>query len=141
MEQQTMQDATVADEAVAAPLWSVELKPERVAEGAQKLLTPEERLRAEWVQERLKRMPGWSLAVGGKVLVRERHFDHATDAADFAAFLLHAASRQRFPAEVFVAGHRVAVALQGQPVHAARGGVGGIGGIDDKLLDFAASLG
>jgi len=137
MEQTTMQGSTplVVEGTEPQPLWDLDLRPERVAEGAQKILTPEERLRAERVQERLQRMPGWSLAVGGQALVRGRRFAHAADAADFAAFVLHTASRQQFPAEVFVAGSHVAVALQGHPAQ------GACGGINDKLLDFAASLG
>jgi pterin-4a-carbinolamine dehydratase len=137
MAEQTMQDPATdgVDEAPPAPLWSLTLKPERVAEGSQKLWTAAERLRAAKIQQRLKRMPGWNLTAYGQALVRERQFVHAADAVDFAAFVLHIANRQQFPAEVFVAGRRVAVALQGHPVDGLKGGV------DEKLLNFAASLG
>jgi len=88
----------------------------------------------ERVRERLQGMPGWHLVLGGKALVRVRDLKHAPDAADYANFVAQAASRAHIAVDVFVAGKRVVVALQG------RGACGGLGAVNDNLLDFAARL-
>ena len=93
------------------------------------------RLKAERVQLRLKRMPGWNLLHDGKSLDRARQFHQPEDAVDFANLVLRMASREAYPAQVHVDGKRVVLTLQGHSVTGDRGG------ITDKLLDFAASLG
>jgi transcriptional regulator with XRE-family HTH domain len=109
-----------------SPLWVQMLKPERVAEGTPMLQSVAARLRPERVQELLASLPQWSLVACGTALGRSRTFAHAADAADYAAFVVHTASRQQIPADVFVAGHDVVIALQG---------------IDEPQFHFAASLG
>ena len=95
----------------------------------------QDRLKAERVQLRLKRMPGWSLVHEGKSLDRARQFRQPEDAVDYATLVLRMASREAFPAQVQVDGKRVFLTLQGHSVSGERGG------ITDNLLDFAASLG
>jgi pterin-4a-carbinolamine dehydratase len=95
----------------------------------------QDRLKAERVQLRLKRMPGWSLVHDGKSLDRARQFHQPDDAVDFATLVLRMAGREAYPAQVHVDGKRVVLTLQGHSVQGERGG------ITDNLLDFAASLG
>jgi pterin-4a-carbinolamine dehydratase len=118
------------------------LKAERVQEelaaelnGPASPATIQDRLKAERVQLRLKRMPGWSLLHGGKSIDRARQFHQPEDAVDYATLVLRMASREAFPAQVLVDGKRVVLTLQGHSVSGERGG------ITDNLLDFAASLG
>jgi len=118
------------------------LKAERVQEELTAALSApvsatsvQDRLKAERVQLRLKRMPGWGLVHDGKSLDRVRQFHQPDDAVDFATLVLRMASREAFPAQVHVDGKRVVLTLQGHSAQGERGG------ITDKLLDFAASLG
>jgi pterin-4a-carbinolamine dehydratase len=108
------------------------LKAERVQT---ELAAPAARLKAERVQLRLKQMPGWGLALKGKAIDRAREFQHEEDAVDYATLALRMASRERYPVRVQIAGKSILVTLHDHP----RQGVHG--GITDKLLDFAASLG
>jgi pterin-4a-carbinolamine dehydratase len=118
----------------------LDLKAERVqtelaGPGAVPPRKVQERLKAERVQERLKQMPGWALALEGKALDRAREFHHVEDAVDYAALALRMASRERYPVRVHVAGKSVVLTVQENP----RPGVRTV--VTDKLLSFAASLG
>jgi pterin-4a-carbinolamine dehydratase len=108
------------------------LKAERVQT---ELAAPAARLKAERVQLRLQQMPGWGLTLQGKALDRAREFKHEEDAVDYATLALRMASRERYPVRVQIAGKSILVTLHDHPRQGVRGG------ITDKLLDFAASLG
>jgi pterin-4a-carbinolamine dehydratase len=108
------------------------LKAERVQT---ELAAPAARLKAERVQLRLKQMPGWGLALKGQAVDRIREFQHEEDAVDYATLALRMASRERYSVRVQIAGKSILVTLHDH----SRQGV--LGGITDKLLDFAASLG
>jgi hypothetical protein len=114
------------------PLWVAMLKAERVADAAPQ--SRSQMAEAERVQTRLEAMPGWGVVPGGMALGRVRELGSAANAADYAAFVVQAAGRERFPVDVFVAGNHVVFALRGR----ARGTQNTI---NDNLLDFAASLG
>src|SRR5947208_3057954 len=86
----------------AEPQDEIDLKAERVQldlAGTPPLEEPqgliEERLKAERVQERLKRMPGWSLAKSGQAIGRARELPSAFGATDYAIFVLREAARTR----------------------------------------------
>jgi pterin-4a-carbinolamine dehydratase len=108
------------------------LKAERVQT---ELAAPAARLKAERVQLRLQKMPGWELAFEGQALGRARQFHHEEDAVDYATLALRMASRERYPVRIQIAGKSILLTLHDHP----RQGVPGR--ITDKLLDFAASLG
>jgi pterin-4a-carbinolamine dehydratase len=116
------------------------LKAERVQE---ELTAPtaasaagvQDRLKAERVQLRLKQMPGWGLALKGPAIDRVREFQHEEDAVDYATLALRMASRERYPVRVQIAGKSILLTLHDHPRQGVRGG------ITDKLMDFASSLG
>jgi len=124
----------MSEEKVSSPKngFVQDLKAERVQT---ELAAPAARLKAERVQLRLKQMPGWGLVHKGKGLDRTREFQHAEDAVDYATLALRMASRERYPVRVQVAGKSIHLTLHDHPRPGVRGG------ITDKLLDFAASLG
>jgi len=103
------------------------LKAERVQLAAEPY---SERLKAERVQSRLKGMPGWRLAAGGKAVDRLRQFPNPRVAADFAGFLAQFASHTGQPVGVELAGQRLTITVR------ARGS-----GLTEAVLDFAQALG
>lgn len=96
----------------------------------------EQRLKAERVEERLKRLPGWKLAAGGRAIDRVRQFRDAASASAYAGFAaeLVAGDRQRLRIELF--SKQVVLTLQGAPRTK-----GDRGGITESVLNLAADLG
>ena len=99
---------------------------------------PREGLKAERVQlgaepfaDRLKAMPGWRLAAGGRVLDRRRQFPNPRLAAEFIGYVAQLAAQVRQPIAVELGGKRVTLTLR------ARGG----SGLSEATLDFAQALG
>jgi hypothetical protein len=110
----------------------LDLKSERVQFEA----AIEERLKSERVQlqELLKRMPGWSLAVGGRAIDRSRDLPSAFGATDYANFVLREAARTRQRVQIRLSGSRVVISVLA-PSHGEGSGL-----IGRDQLDFAASL-
>lgn len=126
------------------------VQPERKADAQQKslprpiealratgILTPaqaQQRLKAERVQSRLRRMSGWNLQSGGKVIDRVRKFPDPLVAASYLAFaaLLARQSEQRL--WVSVHGSTITVTLPGRATRGAEG-------ITEDVLDLAEQLG
>ena len=94
------------------------LKAERVQ------LSPVARLKAERVQEALKRLPGWELDAGGQEIVRARKFKDAVGARAFVGLVCRLSSGQRQPVRIRLSGERVVVTLKGHPVRGCTGGLG-----------------
>lgn len=94
------------------------LKAERVQ------LSPAARLKAERVQEALKRLPGWELAAGGQEIVRTRRFKDAVGARAFVGLVCRLSSGQKQPVRIRLAGEQVVVTLKGHPVRGCAGGLG-----------------
>jgi hypothetical protein len=124
----------------AGPLEETDLKAERVQEEgvapspAALLEAPSEsRLKAERVQLRLLRMPGWILAAGGTSIDRVRDLASAYSAADYGTFVLREAARARQKVRVGLNGTRVVVTV----LSYRRGRERAIG---MEQLDFAAGL-
>jgi pterin-4a-carbinolamine dehydratase len=90
-----------------------------------------EKLKAERVQEKLRSMPGWRLALEGKALSRVREFPDSEVASAFATFAGAFTVRMKQPADVTLSGSRVLVVL-----HARNRS-----GLSNAVLDFARSLG
>jgi hypothetical protein len=115
------------------PQDDLDLKAERVQhELAMK--RADDRLKAERVQERLRKMPGWSLAESGQAIARAQSLASPFGAADYASFVLREAARTRQRVQINLYGNRVVVSVlapfQGE----------GSGVIGRKQLDFAAGL-
>jgi hypothetical protein len=115
----------------AMPLDELDLKGERVQ---RELEAAAAALQGERVQERLKRMPGWNLAVGGRAIDCSRELPSAFGAADYANFVLREAARTRQRVQIRLSGSRMVVSVLA-PVHGEGSGV-----IGRDQLDFAASL-
>lgn len=114
-----------------SPLPPVSLADPLKAERVQLAAEPySERLKAERVQSRLKGMPGWRLAAGGKSIDRLRQFPTPRVAADFAGFLAQFAAHTGQPVGVELAGKHVTITVR------ARGS-----GLTEAVLDFAQALG
>ena len=115
------------------PQDELDLKAERV-QFELAALGHEDRLKAERVQERLRKMPGWALAQGGQAIDRARFLPSPFGAADYASFVLREAARTRQRVQISLNGSRVVISVlapfQGE----------GSGVIGRKQLDFAASL-
>jgi hypothetical protein len=109
---------------------STDLKAERV-----QIAQVEERLKAERVQLRLKRMPGWGVALQGRGIDRVKDLGTAESAADYAGFVLRKAARESQVVRVELRGTRLVITVIGLPHLGARGG------ITENLLDFAVTLG
>jgi hypothetical protein len=115
------------------PLDELDLKGERV-QIERELEAAAAALMEGKVQERLKRMPGWSLAVGGRAIDCSRELPSAFGAADYANFVLREAARTRQRVQIRLSGSRVVVSVLA-PVYGEGSGV-----IGRNQLDFAASL-
>jgi pterin-4a-carbinolamine dehydratase len=131
MEQKTQQKSSSTAGTVQARRPSsptAGLKAERVQFQAERF---SERLKAERVQERLKSMPGWRLAAGGKSLDRVRRFPNPRTAASFTAFLAHFVVGSGQLVGVELSGNHVAITLRPR----------NRGGLTEGTLDFAQALG
>jgi pterin-4a-carbinolamine dehydratase len=91
-----------------------------------------EKLKAERVQEELKRMPGWSLGPNGKMIVSAREFSQPAAAAKFAGFVAEVAASERQPVQLGLWGNWVFLTLSPRQ---------GTGGLNMPVLDFARQLG
>jgi hypothetical protein len=133
-----------------------DLKPERVAEGlaapwpaaGEPVLPPApavppceaspaevvQWLRPERVQDRLKKMPGWSLGSAGRAVQRERELATPEKAADYAVFVLREAARAQQKVRVGLEGARVVISVMA-PSHGHLRNTIGL-----QQLDFAAAL-
>ena len=93
-----------------------------------------ERLKAERVQLRLRRMPGWKMLVEGKAIDRVRQFSDPLVAASYLAFASLLAREAGQPLRVLVVGGTIAIALTGRTKGPDKG-------ITDDVLDLAEQLG
>lgn len=105
------------------------------AEAALRLRQPprrRSRLKPERVQQELKSMPGWSLAVDGKALEHARKLAHPAGAAKYAAYVAEMAAAEGQPVHVGLSGFWVLLTLTRRP---------GTEGLTMPVLDFARQLG
>jgi len=94
----------------------------------------EERLKAERVQLRLRRMQGWKMLAEGKAIDRVRQFDDPLVAATYLAFASLLARQAGQPLRVLVVGGTMAIALTGRTKGPDKG-------ITEDVLDLAEQLG
>jgi pterin-4a-carbinolamine dehydratase len=97
-------------------------------------LTPaqaQQRLKAERVQTRLKRMPSWRMQSGGKAIDRVRQFPDPLTAASYLAFAALLARQSGQPLRATVNGNTIMVALPGRSSK----------GLTEEVLDLAEQLG
>ncbi len=94
----------------------------------------EERLKAERVQLRLKRMQGWKMLAEGKAIDRVRRFEDPLVAASYLAFASLLSRQAGQPLRVSLNGGTIVFALTGRSKGPARG-------ITDEVLDLAEQLG
>ena len=94
----------------------------------------EQRLKAERVQARLKRMQGWKMVGDGKAIDRLRKFEDPLVAASYLAFVSLLARQVRQPLRVSLNGGTMVVALTGRSKGPDKG-------ITDEVLDLAEQLG
>lgn len=90
------------------------------------------RLKAERVEERLKRMPDWKLASGGRAITRLRELPSPAAAVAYVAYVASLADAQRQAVTLNLDSVQVSVTLSGP---AKRGA-----GLTHRVLDFAAEL-
>jgi hypothetical protein len=96
----------------------------------------EERLKAERVKTRLKRMQGWSLLAEGKAIDRVRNFESPLVAASYLMFASLLARQSGQPLRVSQVGNTVIIALTGR----AKGPLAGRG-LTEEVLNLAEQLG
>jgi pterin-4a-carbinolamine dehydratase len=94
----------------------------------------EERLKAERVQLRLKRMQGWKMLAEGKAIDRVRQFKDPLVAASYLAFASLLARQAGQPLRISANGGTIIVALTGRSKGPNKG-------ITDEVLDLADQLG
>src|SRR5262245_10674247 len=122
-------DATAEVYAARRPVPApTSLKAERVQLSAE---SPQARLKAERVQEKLRAMPGWRLVPGGRAIDRLREFPDPPSAVAYAGFLAEIASRSRQPIGIDLVGSRVGITLWTKPEHGRRVG------LNEAVLNFA----
>ena len=93
-----------------------------------------ERLKAERVQLRLKRMQRWKLKAEGKAIDRVREFPDALVAASYLAFASLLARKANQPLRVSLVGGSMVLALTGRSKGPDKG-------ITEEVLDLAEQLG
>jgi pterin-4a-carbinolamine dehydratase len=94
----------------------------------------EERLKAERVQARLKRLAGWKMLGEGKAIDRLRKFEDPLVAAAYLAFASLLARQVGQPLRVSMADNKIVIALTGRSKGSDKG-------ITDEVLDLAEQLG
>jgi pterin-4a-carbinolamine dehydratase len=94
----------------------------------------EERLKAERVQARLKRLPGWTLLGAGKAIDRVRKFEDPLVAASYLAFASLLARQSKQPLQDSMSGGKIVLALTGRSKGPDKG-------LTDEVLDLAEQLG
>jgi len=132
-EQNTVQKLKA--ERVQSP--ALQKKPPRAAAAIGAVPTQsqaQQRLKAERVQTRLKRLPGWQMQSGGKAIDRVRHFPDEQVAASYLAYAALLAGQRGQPLQAAVNGSTVVVALPGRSTRPG-------GGITEDVLDLAEQLG
>jgi len=93
-----------------------------------------ERLKAERVQLRLKRMPGWKMPAEGKAIDRVRRFDDPLVAAAYLAFASLLARAVGQPLQVSLTDGNIILALTGRTKGTDKG-------LTEEVLDLAEQLG
>ena len=93
-----------------------------------------ERLKAERVQLRLKRLPGWKMPAEGKAIDRVRRFDDPLVATAYLAFASLLARAVRQPLQVSLTDGNIIIALTGRTTGADKG-------LTEEVLDLAEQLG
>ncbi len=91
----------------------------------------QERLKAERVQLRLKRMQGWKMQSTGKAIDRARQFTDPLVAASYLAFAALLARQAGQPLRASVQGATIILALPGRSKE----------GLTEAVLDLAEQLG
>jgi pterin-4a-carbinolamine dehydratase len=94
----------------------------------------ENRLKAERVQLRLKRIQGWKSEADGEVILRVRKLDDPLVAASYLTFASLLARKAGQPLRVSVVGGNIIIALTGRTKGSDKG-------ITDEVLDLAEQLG
>jgi pterin-4a-carbinolamine dehydratase len=94
----------------------------------------EERLKAERVQLRLKRMRGWKMVGDGKAIDRLRTFESPLVAAAYLAFASLVARQAGQPLRVSMADGNIVLALTGRAKGSDKG-------LTEAVLDLAEQLG
>jgi pterin-4a-carbinolamine dehydratase len=100
--------------------------------------TPEsikERLKAERIQDALRKLPGWLLLKEKMGIDRVRQFDSVAGAEAYAGFVCRLASARNQPVTVGLSATKVVVTLHGHPVR------GCSGGLTDAVFNLAAEIG
>jgi hypothetical protein len=117
------------------PQDTLDLKAERVQfEFAAAASAAIEGAQQRWVEDRLRKMPGWSLASGGQAIGRTRSLPSPFGATDYASFILREAARTRQAVQIQLSGRRVVITVLAPSYGQESGGIG------REQLDFAASL-
>ncbi len=93
-----------------------------------------ERLKAERVQSRLKRMQGWKMQKQGQAIDRVREFEDPLVAASYLAFASQLARQAGQPFQVSAVGGVMIIALTGRTKGTDKG-------ITHEVLDLAEQLG
>lgn len=100
-------------------------KTKKVTMQSAVVATPERAyLKAERVQDSLRRLPGWELKPDGKGIVRSRSFADSTVARAFVNRVCRLAAGVHQPVNLSLAGAKVVVTLQGHPARGCTGGLG-----------------
>jgi pterin-4a-carbinolamine dehydratase len=94
----------------------------------------EDRLKAERVQGRLKRLQGWNLVEEGKAITRVRKFEDPLVASAYLAFASLQARQAKQPLRVSANQGTLVLALTGRSKGPEKG-------ITDEVLDLAEQLG
>jgi len=94
----------------------------------------EQRLKAERVQTRLKRMKGWKMQSNGQAIDRMRRFSDPLVAHSYLAFASLLARQWNQPLRASVVGGEIVIALIGRTKGSDKG-------ITDEVLDLAEQLG
>jgi pterin-4a-carbinolamine dehydratase len=119
---------TIPERQPAAP---EQLKAERVQ---LQIEAGGQRLKAERVQDRLTRMPGWRMTGRGRSLSRVREFPDAPTAAAYAGYLTQLAVQRGQPLSVELTEASVTVTVRGKAHRGLRAG------LTEDDLEFARSL-
>ena len=93
-----------------------------------------QRLKAERVQLRLKRLQGWKMLAEGKAIDRVRQFDDPLVATAYLSFASLLARQAGQPLRAMMSGKTIVLALTGRTK-------GPVKGITEDVLDLAEQLG
>ena len=90
--------------------------------------------RVQWVQSRLKSMPGWEWINHKTAVQRVKELPNPRVTSAYAAYVTEFAATLKMPVSVHLFGTRVVVTLRGLGLNRSREAT-------NALLDFAAALG